>query len=110
MQYWRTYAHIQNNTVKNIGVYAPEGAYTYANNFAHEFYGADAFSVDVTQIPVAINDVYSHGQFYRDGTEILPLPTDEEQIADLSQQIVSAQNDMNDVQIALVELYERGIE
>lgn len=110
MQYWRTYAVIRNREVVNIAVYAPDGAYTIANDQAHTFYGSDAFAVDVTQIPVAIGDEYYRGAFYRDHVEIIKLPTDEEQIADLSQQIVTAQNDMNDVQIALVELYERGIE
>lgn len=110
MQYWKTYAHIANNTVKNICVYAPEGAYTYANDAAHEEFGSSAFAVDVTQIPVEINDVYSHGKFFRNEKEILPLPTDEEQIRSLSEQIESAQNDMTDVQIALVELYERSVE
>lgn len=110
MQYWRTYAYINNNTVKNICVFEPNGAYTYANDAAHEEFGASAFAVDVTQIPVAINDVYSHGKFYRNEEEIIPLPTDEEQILSLNEQIATAQSDMTDVQIALVELYERSVE
>lgn len=110
MQYWRTYAFVLNHAVVGIGAYEPNSAYTLANDHAHEFHGESAFAVDVTQIPVNVNDTYSHGQFYRNGEEILPLPTDEEQIRSLSEQIESAQNDMTDVQIALVELYERSVE
>ena len=106
MTYWSIYASIKNNTVMNVAVFDPNGAFAVANNCAHELYGDGAFAVDVTQIPVQTGDVYVHGQFYRNGSEILPLPTDEEQIASLDNHMGTAESDITDIQIALVAIYE----
>ena len=106
MNYWKTYAHIQSDVVQNIAVYAPEGAFTLANDQAHILYGDRAFAVDVTQIPVAIGDVYNAGRFYRNNEQVMPLPTDEEEINSLNTQVAQANSVIEDTQIALVEIYE----
>ena len=106
MQYWRTFAFVKDDLVRDISVFAPDGAYTAANDRAKTFHGSRAFAVDVTQIPVAIGDRYIAGRFYRNEEEIKSLPTDEQEIAEIKSESESLSTDLSDVMLALVEISE----
>lgn len=82
MKAWEEYAFIQEGKVKHIACFAL-GEYTLANDMSHDIFGEDAFAINVTQIPVQEGDDYSEENhlFYRDGKVVMPLPTDEEEIA-----------------------------
>ena len=59
--------------------------YTIANNIAQATYGIGAIAIETTRIPVAIGDLYKDGIYYKSESmeEILPNPSEEEQIAEL---------------------------
>lgn len=96
------FALISGRDVMNIVV----GEYYDCDQAAKAEYGASSFAVDATQYPVEIGDHYLNGRFYRieDGQEvdINPVPTEADEIASLNAAL-------NDVELALVELYEGGI-
>lgn len=96
------YALIHDRDVMNIVV----GDYYNCNEAAKATYGASAFAVEATQYPVQPGDHYLNGRFYKieDGQEIDidPVPTEADEIASLNAAL-------NDVELALVELYEGGI-
>jgi len=96
------YAIISGRDVMNVVV----GDYYNCNEVAKTGYGASAFAVEVTQYPVQIGDTYLNGVFSRlvDGeyVRIDPVPTEADEIARLN-------SAMNDVELALVELYEGGL-
>lgn len=54
------------------------------------------------QYPVAIGDEWNDGVFTRDGEPVYPIPTAEQQIADLDSQLT-------DTQLALCEQYEANL-
>lgn len=56
--------------------------------------------VNVDQYPVQIGDDYVDGIFYRDGQELKRIKTDGEKIGDLSQDLISAQHAITDLDIA----------
>lgn len=86
MKVWDIYALIgSDNVVQNVALYeVGEGGYTLANVQAVELYGDGSYAIDVTQIPVGIGDVYENGHFYREGALIKRVPTQEEQVMELS--------------------------
>lgn len=96
------YALISGRDVENVVV----GDYYNCNEIAKQTYGASAFAIEVTQYPVQPGDHYLNGVFYRDeeGEEVPidPVPTEAEQIARLAESV-------NNIELALVELYEGGI-
>ena len=96
------FALISGRDVMNIVV----GDYYNCNESAKLQYGASAFAIEITQYPVQPGDHYLNGRFYRieDGQEvdINPVPTEADEIARLT-------TELNDVELALVELYEGGI-
>jgi len=96
------YALISGRDVMNIVV----GDYYNCNEAAKTEYGASAFAIEITQYPVQIGDEYLNGVFSRlvDGeyVRIDPYPTEAEEIIRLS-------DALNDVELALVELYEGGL-
>lgn len=96
------FALIHDGKVKNIVV----GEYYDCDQAAKATYGEQAFAIEVTQIPVRIGDDYD-GRFSRteDGEKVYidPLPTDSEQIAALNEAL-------ENIELALVELYEGGLE
>ena len=96
------FALIHDRDVMNIVV----GDYYNCNEAAKLQYGASAFAIEVTQYPVQIGDEYLNGVFSRlvDGeyVRIDPVPTEADEIARLT-------TAMNNVELALVELYEGGL-
>lgn len=92
------FALINEGEVKNVVV----GEYYDCNEAAKATYGSNAFAIEVTQIPTQIGDTYD-GSFHRmvDGemVDIRPVPTEAAQIASLT---ASVEN----IELALVELYE----
>ncbi len=92
------FALINEGVVKNTVV----GEYYDCDQAAKATYGNSAFAVEITQIPTQIGDTYD-GSFHRvvDGetNEIRPVPTESAQIATLTESL-------NNIELALVELYE----
>ena len=76
--------------------------YERASQFARLSYGSDAIAVDTTRIPVQIGDTYDNGKFYRNGEEVLPNPTQEEQIMELTRKLEN-QAKTSDEQAAAIE-------
>ena len=83
------FAQICNERVMNIAV----GDYYNCDIAAKATYGNKAFAIDVTQIPVQIDDLYEQGEFYRrvngKKKKIEPIPTDTERVDSL---LTSTQN------------------
>lgn len=102
----QVYALISEEKVKNVCVC---DNYEMANHIARATYGKSAFAVDCMQYPCTIGDTYKSGTFYRKDSEtgeetaIEYVPTNEEQLASL-------QEELTNTQLALIELYEGGIE
>lgn len=78
--YWLVYAYIVDGIIRNLGAFDPNGAYTYANDFAKKSYGSNAIAVDVTDYPVAIGDAYRDGEFYHNGEKVERVSTVREDI------------------------------
>lgn len=77
----RIWAFIKDNEVKNTIICEN---YPLADQLAKNTLGADAFAVEITQIPAGIGDSYVNGVFKDDeGEEIEPLPTQEEEVTAL---------------------------
>ena len=81
------------------------GDYFNCNEIAKERYGKSAFAVEITLYPVQVGDHYLNGVFYRtdpetgENVEIERVPTEAEQIATLTAAL-------NDVELALIDIYE----
>ena len=92
------FALIHEGIVKNTVV----GEYYDCDQVAKATYGDNAFAVEITQIPTQIGDTYN-GTFHREVNgetiEIRPVPTEAAQIATLTESL-------NNIELALVELYE----
>ena len=87
MKAWEEYAFIVNNIVQNIGVFSV-GGYTEAYVMGKQVFGQDCITVNVSQIPTSVGDVYRDGCFYRTDstgaeTMIPPIPTEEESVNEL---------------------------
>lgn len=89
-------AVIKDNVVINNIVIAAKDLWAFKNNPAFE--GDDLIACSREILPGDAFDPDT-GIFYRDGKRIYPKKTDSERIADLEQEI-------NDVQLALCEIYE----
>lgn len=101
------FAQISDEEIKNVIVC---DNYELANYLARATYGEQAFAVDCLQYPCTIGDHYIEGRFFRDLSdengnvtgeqqEILAVPTAEQQIQVMEQELLHAQ-------LALTELYE----
>ncbi|MDO4327210.1 MAG: hypothetical protein Q4E24_14465 [bacterium] len=78
----------------------------YRIQLARASYGNDAIAIDTTLIPVAINDVYNNGNFYRNGILIPPNPTQEQEIETLkaeNAELLESTID-NDYRLSIMEL------
>jgi len=118
------FAQIHEGIVQNVIVCED---YETANWLARQVYGDDAFALDCLQYPCAAGDIYRDGRLYRkdpetgEETEIEYLPTSEEQVATLTDELTSTQlalteqyeenvdlqGELTNMQLALAELYER---
>lgn len=110
------FAIIADGVIKNVSV----GEYEITNFIAKASFGQDAFAVEVTQYPVQEGDLYKEGRFYRvnletkEETEILPLPTEKDEINRLSAdstdlQQSTAQNTANIEYIAMMSNVDLGV-
>ena len=109
-------AIISDGIIRNVSV----GEYEITNYIAKASFGQDAFAVEVTQYPVQEGDLYKEGRFYRvnpktkEETEILPLPTEKDEINRLSAdstdlQQSTAQNTANIEYIAMMSNVDLGV-
>ena len=80
MKAWEDWALISEDKVKDVCCFKV-GSYTEAQRVAQAIYGAEAFAVDVSYIPVQTDDTYQNGQFLRDGKVIKAYRTEEQEIA-----------------------------
>lgn len=97
----QVFAEIWQETVQNVLVC---DNYELANYLARCSYGDNAFAVDCQQYPCQIGDKYINGIFYHVSDdesliEIPYIPTQEQQVNQLEEQLTLAQ-------LALVEMYE----
>ena len=90
-----SFALIHNNTVANIAA----GTYADCDAVAKATYGAEAFAVDITYIPVEIGDSYIDGVFSRDGVTVERELSEEQTIKALK-----AQNEALQAQVDLIAL------
>ena len=97
------FALIANNEVQNIVV----GEYTPCNEAARESYGQDAFAVEVTQIPVEIEDLYDGG-FYRmvggERVNIESVPTQAQEIAELKAQLAAMREELDVTSLSVLDI------
>lgn len=105
MKVWEIYALIGgDNRVKNVALYETgEGGYTLANVQAIELYGNGSYAVDVTQIPVGIDDIYVNGVFYRNGIVINSVPTDTDRVDVLEYEHAAMNTALDDLAVAILE-------
>ena len=80
------YAIIWENTIRNI---SPCDDYELANRLARASHGNNAYAVECTQYSCEIGDKYINNAFYKaDGiTPIEYIPTQEQQVKQLQQEI-----------------------
>ncbi|MCC8024721.1 MAG: hypothetical protein LIP16_05380 [Clostridium sp.] len=113
------FAMIHNNVIQSVCV-----AYSYedASKVARAVYGENALAVDCLQYPCEAGDKYIDGIFYKsDGiTPIKYVPTQEQQVARLTEELTAAQlalaeqyeanlalqEEVTNTQLALAEIYE----
>ena len=92
------FALIHDRDVMNIVV----GDYYNCNEAAKLQYGESAFAIEITRYPVQIGDVYLNGVFSRlvDGeyVRIDPLPTEADEIAQLTAEVAELQQTLETVQ------------
>lgn len=109
---WATFAYILDGVVTNIGAFEPN-EYDKANMIAKATHGDRAFALDVTYIPVQIGDKYDSQGFYRIVDEqrvnIEPYSTENNRISVLESQSTATAESINNLELALVELYESGV-
>ena len=120
----QVYAHISEGVVQNVIVC---DNYDMANWLARQVYGDDAFALDCLQYPCAAGDIYRDGRLYRkdpeteEETAIEYIPTPEEQVTVMTEELTSTQlalvqqfedniglqDELTNTQLALAEIYER---
>ena len=76
-----------------IGLELPEG---------HMLWACD-------QYPVAIGDEWNDGIFTREGEPVYPIPSVEQQIVDLQEELFITNSQLTDTQMALCEQYEENL-
>lgn len=100
------FAQIYSGIVRNIVV----GDYYDCDIAAKSTYGIEAFAIDVTQIPVQIDDLYEQGEFYRmvngKKKKIEPIPTDTERVNSLLTSTQNTNELLEEVATLLLELAE----
>lgn len=100
------FALIFEETVKNIVV----GGYYDCDQAAKATYGSEAFAVEVTYIPVAIEDRYEDGVFKRlvDGEWVIiePVPTEKDRIAKLEAENATLSDEVSVVMSAVLDIVE----
>ena len=111
---WAAFAYILDGKVQNVGAYYPN-EYGKASYVAKAIHGDDAIAVDVTYIPVDIEDEYEDGMFYRnvthdDGTttreQVEPYQTEAGRVSELEAKGAMTTESINSIELALIELYE----
>ena len=108
----QVYALISEEKVQNICVC---DNYEMANYIAMATYGNEAFAIDCLQYYCNIGDSYRDGVFYRideeTGEEKLLeyIPTQEQQVAALTDELVGTKEELTSTQLALVESYEGNL-
>lgn len=104
------FALILHGVVANIVV----GNYEECNKVAVDLYGEQAFAVEVTRIPVQINDTYHDGIFERtengETVTIQPLPTESDNIETLKSLISNVRLELDAVSLSVLDLVEMGAE
>lgn len=102
------FALIYHGIVVNIVV----GNYENCNSVAVDMYGESAFAVEVTRIPVQINDTYHDGIFERteDGVTVTiePLPTEADEIETLKSANDAFRMELDAVSLSVLDLVEMG--
>lgn len=102
------FALIYHGIVVNVVV----GNYENCNEVAVDMYGESAFAVEVTRIPVQINDTYHDGVFERtEGGEtvtIEPLPTEADEIETLKGLNNDLRMELDAVSLSVLDLVEMG--
>lgn len=102
------FALIYHGIVVNVVV----GNYEDCNKVAVDMYGESAIAVEVTRIPVQINDTYHDGIFERteNGTTVTiePLPTEADEINTLKGVNDSLRMELDAVSLAVLDLVEMG--
>lgn len=102
------FALIFHGIVVNVVV----GKYEDCNKVAVDMYGESAFAVEVTRIPVEINDTYHDGIFERDvdgvTVTIEPLPTEADEINTLKGANDLFRLELDAVSLAVLDLVEMG--
>lgn len=102
----RIWALVSENKVQNTIVCE---TYPAADMLAKSTLGADAFTIEITQIPTGIGDSYVDGVFKdKQGNVINPLPTAETEVAALKAENATLRNDLSDAVIELSTLIAMG--
>lgn len=99
------FAIILGNDVKNVTV----GNYTNVSEVAHAIFGNESYAIEITQFPVEEGDKYIDGEFRRyseDGTYqvIEYIPTVEEQVTVLTNQLAQLQEEKSELEEAVQDL------
>ena len=108
----QVYALISEEKVQNICVC---DNYEMANFIARASYGDEAFAVDCLQYRCTLGDLYKNGTFYHineeTGEEIALeyVPTQEQQVQTLNNEMEDTQYQLTEAQLALVESYEENL-
>ena len=101
----RIWSFIKNNKVMNIIVC---DNYALADSLAKSSLGEEAFAVEITQVPTSIGDSYANGIFTnKDGVEISPLPTAEEEVATLKSEKNILEQQVNELTLAIAGMMAR---
>ena len=119
----QVFAQISEGIVQNVIVC---DNYELANWLAKQIYGDEAIAIDCLQYPCAAGDIYRDGRLYRknpetgEETEIEYVPTQEQQVAILTDELTGAQlalaeqceentnlqEQLTNTQLALAEIFE----
>lgn len=88
----KIFAVLVNNKIVELGVWDDDSAsYSLANEFAKIHFGSNAMAIDVTDYPVAVEDSYVDGEFYRnmngESKKIDRIPTYVERLDLLEQKV-----------------------
>lgn len=108
----QVYALISEEKVQNVCVCSN---YEMANYIARASYGDEAFAVDCLQYPCSIGDSYRNNTFYRmdeetgEEIEIEYIPTQEQQVEILTNDLETTNDELTQTQLALIESYEENL-
>lgn len=106
------FAQIFEGEVKNIMVCEN---YPMADHLAKCVYGSEAYAVDCLQYRCMIGDLYHDGAFWRvdektgEEVQVEYVPTQEQQVQQLTAENEGLATQLTDTQIALVEQYEENL-